>query len=140
MSFREKSAWIVMLTTLVIYGLYFWKIAQAAAAGDAESFHYGPLLIETVILLVIAQIVLMVVISIIRPKDARQPRDERERLIELKAVRIAFAVLSVCVLTVCCYAAFYPSSFYTTNALLLSLVLSEIVRNAGQIAYYRASL
>jgi hypothetical protein len=140
MPFREKSAWIATLTSLVIYGLYFRRIAQAAAAGQADTFHYGPLLAMTVLALVVVQIVLTVAIAIAGPKEAQAPRDERERLIGLKSARVAFYVLSSLVVTVCFYAAFFPSSFYITNALLFSLVVSEIVRNASLIAYYRTGV
>jgi len=138
MSFREKSAWITVLSYLAVYGFYFRRIAQAAAAGQAGTFHYGSLLVVTVIVLVVVQIALLVAIAIAGPRDAQTPRDERERLIELKAVRIAFVVLSCSVLTVCWLAAFNPPGFYTVNALFFALVLSEIVRNASQITYYRS--
>jgi heme/copper-type cytochrome/quinol oxidase subunit 2 len=140
MSFREKSAWIAVLSYLGVYGLYFRRIAQAAAAGEADTFHYGALLAATMIVLVVVQIVLLIAVAIAGPRDAKAPRDERERLIELKAARIAFVVLSCLVLTVCWLAAFNPPGFYTVNALFLALVLSEIVRNASQIAYYRSRL
>jgi len=138
MSFREKSAWITVLSYLAVYGFYFRRIAQAAASGQASTFHYGALLVGTVIVLVVVQIALLIAIAIAGPRDARAPRDERERLIELKAVRIAFVVLSCSVLTVCWLAALNPSAFYTVNALFFALVLSEIVRNASQITYYRS--
>jgi hypothetical protein len=138
MPFREKSAWIAVLSYLAVYGFYFCRIAQAAASGEASTFHYGPLLAGTVIVLVGVQIVLLTAIAIGGPRDAKAPRDERERLIELKAVRIAFVVLSCSVLTVCWLAAFDPPGFYTVNALFLALVLSEVVRNASQITYYRS--
>jgi hypothetical protein len=138
MPFREKSAWVAIFSYMLVYGFYFRRIAEAAAAGQADTFHYGPLLVQTVFALIVVQIVLQIAIAIGRPRDAKTPRDERERLIELKAIRIAFVALSCCVVTVCFTAAFYTSSFYTTNALLLSLVLSELARNAGQIAYFRS--
>jgi hypothetical protein len=138
MSFREKSAWIAVLSYLAVYGFYFRRIAQAALSGEADTFHYGSLLVATVIVLVIVQIALLVALAIAGPRDAKAPRDERDRLVELKAVRIAFIVLSCSVLTVCWFAAFNPPGFYTVNALFFALVLSEIVRNTGQITYYRS--
>jgi uncharacterized membrane protein len=139
MSFREKSAWIVAVSMLGVYGFYFWTLAQAAAAGQTESFHYGSLLAKTVFVLVIVQIVLHVAVAIPRPVEAKAPRDERDALIALKAIRCAFIALSAGVVVVCFSAALYPSSFFIVNGLLFVLVMSETVRVASQIVYYRLS-
>jgi len=139
MSFREKSAWIVMLSMLGVYGYYFWTVAMAAAGGTTANFPYGSLLAETVLALVIVQIVLHIAVAIPKPVEASAPRDERDTLVGLKAIRIAFIVLSTGVVLVCFSAALYPSSFFTVNALLFVLVLSETVRAASQVIYYRRS-
>jgi uncharacterized membrane protein len=139
MSFREKSAWIMILSMLGVYGFYFGTLSRVAAAGRADSFHYGSLLAETVFALVIVQIVLTVVIAVFNPRDAKTPRDEREQMIALKSTRFAFYVLSSGALCVCLYAAFYPSGFYIVNGLLFVLVLSEVARAAGSIALYRTN-
>jgi len=139
MAFREKSAWITILSMAGIYGFYFWKLSGVATAGGVGNYPYGTLLAETVFALVIVQIVLTVVIAIFNPGEAKAPRDEREQLIALKATRFAFYVLSSGVACVCLYAAFYASSFYIVNGVLLMLVLAEVSRAVGSIALYRTS-
>jgi len=136
MSFREKSAWISMLSMLAIYGFYFWSVIHAGP--QAGGFHFGGLL-ETIIALVVVQIVLTVAAAIFTPKEAKAPRDEREKLIELRAMRVAYSGLATSVALACFFGAFDPPILFNTNALLFMLVAAEILRSACQIVQYRRS-
>ena len=136
MSFREKSAWISMLSMLAIYGFYFWSVIHAGP--QAGGFHFGGLL-ETIIALVVVQIVLTVAAAIFTPKEAKAPRDEREKLIELRAMRVAYSGLATSVALACFFGAFDPPILFNTNALLFILVTAEILRSACQIVQYRRS-
>ncbi len=136
MSFREKSAWISMLSMLVICGFYFWSVIHPGP--QAGGSHFGGLL-ETIIALVVVQTVLIVAIAISKPKEAQAPRDEREKLIELKAMRVAYAGLATSVALACFFGAFNPPILFNTNALLFILVTAEILRSACQIVQYRRS-
>ena len=134
MSFREKSAWISMLSMLAIYGFYFWSVIQAGP--QPGGFHFGGLL-TTIIALVVVQVVLTVGAALFSPKDASAPRDERDKLIELRAMRVAYAGLATSVAMACFFGAFDPPILFNTNALLFILVTAEILRSACQIIQYR---
>ena len=134
MSFREKSAWISVLSMSIIYGFYFWSVIHAAP--DVGVFHFGGLL-ETIIALVILQIVLTIAVAIFSPKEAKAPRDERDRLIELRAMRVAYAGLATGIAFACFFGAFNPPVVFNTNALLFILVTAEILRSSCQIIQYR---
>ncbi len=134
MAFREKTAWIALLTTLVIYGLYFWSVVQARPSGGG--FHVAGL-VGTVVALVIVQVVLIVAAAIFSPRDAQAPRDEREKLIELRAIRVAYFGLAAGVLTVCIVGALRPALVFNVDALLFLLVAAEILRLSGLVAQYR---
>jgi hypothetical protein len=135
MSFREKSAWISLLSIALIYGVYFGSVIHA---GPHAGFHFGSLL-ATVIALTVAQIVLHIVIAITAPKDAKAPRDEREKLIELKASRFAYSGLATAVAVACFFGALDPPIVFNTNALLFVLVTAELMRSGCQIIQYRRS-
>jgi hypothetical protein len=137
MSFREKAAWISLLLNVVFYGYYVWRLYEVAAAGQTETFHYGGLLVQLIILLVIAQIVLNVIAAAARPKDVYARADERERLIHFKAANVGYAVCLSGAGGVAVAIALGWSAFYTANALFLVLVLAESSRNAAQIFFYR---
>ena len=140
MSFREKSAWISLVLLLVLGGIYFWNfaliLARRPAFSDVELF-FG-----VVAALVIAEVVLHMAIAVRSPEEARTPKDERERLIDLKATRAAFYVLMI--------GAFASigtvhlrlrdrgdHTFVMMHCVFLSLVVAEVVKSGTQIALYR---
>ena len=134
MSFREKTAWISMLSMLGIYGVYFWRVIHAGP--HAAGFHFGSLLV-TIIALVFVQVVLTIAVAIFTPREAQAPRDEREKLIELRAMRIAYSGLATGVAFACFFGAFDPPLVFNTNALLFILVTAEIMRTACMIIQHR---
>jgi len=133
MSFREKSAWISVLSMSAIYGFYFWSVYTLRS--KADGFHFG--LLETIIALVVLQVVLTVAVAVSSPKEAKAPRDEREKLIELRSMRVAYAGLATGIALACFFGAFDPPVLFNTNALLFILVTAEILRSACQIVQYR---
>ena len=132
MSFREKTAWVSLLSVSGIYGFYFWSIISQRRAGG----HVGGLL-DTVIALVVVQVGLTVAIAISSPKEAKAPCDERDKVIELKAARFAYAGLATGVAFACFFGAFNPPIIFNTNSLLLLLVTAEIMRSGSQVVQYR---
>jgi phosphoglycerol transferase MdoB-like AlkP superfamily enzyme len=116
-----------------IYGFYFWSVVHAGPAGG---FHFGSLL-ETIIALVVLQIVLTIAVAVFTPREAKAPRDERDKLIELRAMRVAYAGLATSVALACFFGAFDPPIVFNTNSLLFILVTAEIMRSACQIIQYR---
>lgn len=133
MSFREKTAWISLISIVGIYAWYFWSVLHSPKLGGP---HYGSLL-GTVIALAIVQTVLTTAVAIFAPREARAPRDEREKLIDMRATRFAYAVLAGSIACACFFAGFNPPVIFSTNALLFILVLAEILRSGGQILQYR---
>ena len=131
MSFREKSAWISILSMGGIYGFYFWSAIHSGPAAGAGG------LLGTIIALVIVQIVLSIAVAIFSPKNAQAPPDERDKLIELRAVRVAYAALAAGVVMACLFGALTPGVVFNTNALLFILVIAEILRSGWQVVQYR---
>jgi len=85
------------------------------------------------------QTVLTVGVAIVAPREATAPRDERDRLIDLKATRVAYAVLAGSVACACFFGGFKPPVIFNANALLFVLVVAEIIRSGCQIIQYRRS-
>src|SRR5882724_9536306 len=98
MSFREKSAWITLIT-LVLLTLFFithlpppWTLTPRPGG-----FLFFVLTIG-VIAFVVIEVIAHVIVAVRAPRDAQAPRDERERLIALKATSMAayvYAFLSL---------------------------------------------
>ncbi len=139
MSFREINAWIALTSTAVIFGVYFARVGLAVRTGSASSADFVDRYVGSVVLLVLLQIALNVIAAIaMRTSRANQTaRDERERLIELKAIRCALPVIQIgAVLTAIAISLGAPA-FVTANSLVLALVVAELVRDGGQIVYFR---
>ena len=87
---------------------------------------------------VVLEIVLHVAIAIQSPRDARAPKDERERLISLKATHIAyFVLLGGTLLSLFAHWHLGWGAYATTQHVLLAVVAAELVKFASQIVFYR---
>lgn len=137
MSFREKSAWITLIT-LVVLTLFFITHLPPTWMLDPPSGFMFHVLVAGVVAFVVIEIIAHVIVAIRAPRDAQAPRDERERLIALKATSIAAHV----------YAALSLGSAFVVihlgaNAtgvgfcLFLSFIVAEIVNYAARVVYYR---
>lgn len=127
MAFREKSAWISLLASVVIYGSYF-------ASGGVSSF--GAMVGATV-LFVLAMIVLTVLAAIFARRDAQRPADEREKLIMLKSSRFALVTIATGALAAIWAMFVGADRILVANGLFLALVLGEVAKDIAQIVYFR---
>ena len=153
MPYREKTAWISVATTLLIWGYYSTQALPPLLAGTADAGDFVGLLIGCTILSVIFQIVLTVAAALMAPREAEVPADERERLFELKAARIAYLIATPLAATVAIASPFviaasphlFPSDplgsavLLMANGILFSLFIAELGRASVQIFHYRRS-
>ena len=135
MSFREKSAWITLVTVLGAFGLYFGAIT--AGLVSARGFDTLHLLLACVVGLVLLQVVLTLIAAVTTPKDGRAPNDERETLIQLRAQSLGYSVLVMLVLGL-----FIPGHLGHTvidmmNFALLDVVLAVLTVAVAQIVMFR---
>ena len=132
MAFREKTAWVTLLSYLGVYGYYFWTVFRAG-----PDHPFGARLIGVIALLVLIIVVCNIALAIWKPEEARLAEDERERLIGLKATAVAFHVASAGAITAAGAVAVGLPSFYVANGLLAMVVLAEIVRQGLVVVRYR---
>ena len=137
MSFREKSAWISFVLLLVMAGIWAWTVVQMAN-GQLEPRRMLWIAHDVLLAFVVLQIVLHGVIFLQAPRDARTPKDERERLIELRATRIAFYVLVVGAL-LSIWISHVPGigDRGMGHGIISSVLLAWLVKLGGEIIYYR---
>jgi hypothetical protein len=132
MPFREKTAWIAVVSMTLIYANYFWGVLSTPHGGSKFTGLLG-----TVIALVVVQVTLTIVAAIFSPTDAKAPRDEREQLIGLRATRVAYSGLATGVAFACFFGAINPPVVFNANSLLFLLVTTEIMRCSCLIIQYR---
>jgi hypothetical protein len=139
MPFREKSAWVSLISSLVVYGWYFATYTAALTAGHATRALFSGRLVRTFFVLVVLGIALQVVIAVRAPSDANAPADERERLISLKATRIAYAVLATGVVLAIGALWAGSESFFAMNMLFFFFVAASVANYATEIVLFRRS-
>jgi hypothetical protein len=138
MSFREKSAWVTLISLIVVTLLFFLHIPHPYTLRPPPSpfiFHVVMLLIVT---FVVIEVVAHVVIAIRSPRDARTPKDERERLIEIRSTAIGayvYAFLSLGSIFVTIHLG--ANEIAIAYLVLFSFVVAEIVNYALRVIYYR---
>ena len=135
MPFREKTAWISLISMAGIYGLYFWSLIRSGRHNDA---HVSGLL-GTIIALAVVQVVLTISVAIFDPTDANTPPDERDQLIELKSTSFAYSGLATGIAFAIFFAALPSPLIFGANSLLLILVVCELMRSSCRIIQYRRS-
>ena len=132
MAFREKTAWISLLTYLGVYGYYFVTVFRSG-----PDHPHGALLIELIALLILIIAACNIALAIWKPDEARLAEDERERLIGMKASAAAFHVAQAGAITGAGAVALGLPSFWVANGILALVVLAEIVRQTLVVARYR---
>ncbi|MDP6579039.1 MAG: hypothetical protein QF681_00165 [Vicinamibacterales bacterium] len=136
MSFREKSAWISLVSILLVSGFFFWHVPSRTTAESHPALVRG--LIYCVIALALIEVVAHLVVAIRAPKDAKAPKDERERVIELKAIRIAHYVFVVGVLlAVSSMIHIGANVFAMAYHVLMAFVVAELANYGARIVYHR---
>ena len=136
MSFREKSAWITLVSVLLCFGAYFGIVFTHWFSLDVRS--NGWLFLKCVGIFVILQIALTLVAIWTTPKDGRSPKDERERMIQARSHTIGYYVLVVLVLMLGIplhlgHAAAHQLMLFA----LLGVVIAGLVVSVAQIVMFR---
>ena len=136
MSFREKSAWITLVSVLLCFGAYFGTVFIHGFGGDPRA--NGWLLLECVGAYVVLQIVLTLAAVWTTPKDGRSPKDERERMIQARSHTIGYYMLVVMVLMLGVPLHLHHLAAHQLMLFaLLGVVLTGLVVSAAQIVMFR---
>lgn len=151
MAFRERTAWIAVVTTLVVWSVYFaWFWVDVAG----QRLDGGAVLTRFLITMGISLVVMIglnVATGVMTAKNIETPPDELERLIEARADRIGFKLLEVLVpvgligglLATDTIRAAFPAdpagsvALIFANGMLMAFVLTEVVRESVHIASFR---
>jgi hypothetical protein len=129
MSFRERLAWITLVSVAACYGVYFWALLQGG--GSLQLF------LRCVIALVIVQAVLTAVAAARSPAEAKAPADERERLIDGRARSLGYYVLIVGVLSLAIPGHTGGDVVDMLNHALAAIVVAELSVCVAQIVQHR---
>ena len=139
MSFREKSAWVSLITYALVFGSYFLTIWRVWDEHWDRGQSLG-LMIGAIVALVILAVIFNTALALFFPREANARADEREVLIELKSERIASYTLTA--LLVCLIGTLMVgwNPFLVANLMMGAMVIAEVIKDIAQIAYYRVGV
>lgn len=145
MSLGEREALTGLVTTLIVCLMFFWRLSAQADAGLFDTEDALQAWARLVLVLIAWSIgiaiavaigfhILYAVISGEKPDDRR---DERDHLIERRALTWAWYLLSFGILGVIVDLALGASAFRAMNLILGLCALAELFRDGFKIWLYR---
>lgn len=151
MSFREKNAWIAVVTTLVIWTVYFWQVGNAALSGKLDGDAIFWLFVWCLSISIAIMLPVNIAAAILARQNMDAPPDEREREIDARANRIGLILLEwlmVAVILSSGLIAGFAREVYAAdpagataiiliNLMLFALAFSALTREIIQIVHFR---
>jgi hypothetical protein len=151
MSFREKNAWIAVVTTLVIWTVYFWQVGMAALSGTLDGDAIFWLFVWCLSISIAIMLPVNIAAAILARQNMDAPPDEREREIDARANRIGLILLEwlmVAVILSSGLIAGFAREVYAAdpagataiiliNLMLFALAFSALTREIIQIVHFR---
>lgn len=136
-SFEEKSVWIQLFGVVAVLGAYFVVAGLMLSRGITALPAFVPLFAVAVVLLVVVLTAGHILAAITgRPEG----RDERDRVIEWRAESNSSWILGAGVVVAIMGLVVAVDNVWIAHLLLLSLILSEVVRFVLQLTYYRRGM
>jgi hypothetical protein len=139
MSFREKRAWIELVSVLGVYGVYvalFGRTWAQSNPADVGVLTIGAVVATTVVLVVLLT-VLTTIAAATSPKDAMAPYDERDRMIDHAASTAGFYALQAGAFMILVDIVLHASPALIANSALLAMAAGQAVRAGWQVVGYR---
>lgn len=136
MAFKEKSAWLMLIATLVV-GLYMTYAVVHTYMELQQVPAVLPVFIKLTVTLIILSVIGQIVLAIANHKQAEQKADEREKVFIRRGQAAAAGVLAFGVVASLIHFLFLSDGNLLFYSCLLSLVVAQVVEYAVQIASFR---
>lgn len=139
MSFQEKSLWLLFVSLIGIFGVYFASVLPGAARNvtPGQIGLFAALVALLVVIQIVGSIVLAASGKLSGSLAGRHDTDERDRFIGLTSTRNGSYVLVVGVCLSLCAALVTEGNFLFTHLLLAFWVLAQLVEIGSQLFQYR---
>jgi hypothetical protein len=138
MSFREKLALVTLLAIWIVTAGFAADVLLHPPSSLNEAV---PTIIGSVVSLTAIMIVSSVTLVIgVGAREASEPSDERERLVQLVSRRNASWLCQAGLWTVLALAAFGAPHVWIAYAALGAFVLGEMVMYGSELFYYRRGI
>ena len=131
MSFQEKSAWVLIIVTLIVAADFIFGLARNGGIATAGG------IFPSIIFFVILVTIIHIAIAVINPKET-DTADERDYDIERKGEVIGSYTLAAFMLFILAAAAL-SEQWLIANVAFLGLMASELAKCLWQVLLYRRS-
>ena len=135
MAFEEKRAWVMLVVTLLGYGVYVAVVLGRQDGSLAEVNYAGPML-WTIGGAIVVSIVLHIMISVVSPEGANQ-KDQRDREIARFGDYIGQSFVVIGGVSALLMAMAEWGYFWIANAVYLAFVLSSVLGSVAKVFAYR---
>ncbi|KTG28791.1 hypothetical protein AWR38_11820 [Idiomarina sp. WRN-38] len=136
MAFKEKSAWLMLIATLVV-GFYMTYSVVQTYMELQQVPAVLPVFIKLTVTLIIFSVIGQVVLAIANRKQSEQKADEREKVFIRRGQAAAGGVLAVGVVASLLHFLVLNDGNLLFYSCLLSLVVAQVVEYAVQITSFR---
>jgi len=148
MYYHEKKSIVNILSTLLIYGIYYWTVQKEydlmAMNADEELQFWGKTMLLSIPIAIAGKIIIHIIFSITHRlvMKEEQPRfeDERDRLIALKSTRNSFIFFGMgffCALGAIALGWPLQTMFVI---MIIAGVLSDIFDNLSQVYFHQKGI
>lgn len=145
MSLKETRLIATMVTNLAIFAAYFIVVLGMNADGRFDGEDATKLIGQSVLILIGAQILATIVIQILATVfhaiatrgQERDIIDERDKLIELRALRVSFILTGVGILGAMTAMALGSTVFVTFMIIIAAMTVGDFIGNATRLRLYR---
>lgn len=133
-SFEERSAWVQLVALLLVTGGYVVGAGTISSRADSTLMSYLPLFVTAVVLLIVLIVIGHIVASVF---GGAGECDERDKLIVWRSESNASWVLGAGAMAAIGGLVFEISNIWIAHGLLISLLLSALLKLTMQLVYYR---
>lgn len=145
MSIKEKRIIATTISNLLIFAVYFVIILRMYQDGRFDGEDAARLVGQSVLILIGAQIVANIVVSIVvaiihaiaTREEEPDITDERDKLIELRALRLSFILFASSFAGAIASLALGASYFFAFQVMLVAGAVSDVIGNVFRLYLYR---
>jgi hypothetical protein len=136
MTFEEKRAWAMLVTSVIAYLVYLAVILGRRDGGSLTDVSYVGSLLWTVGGAILANIVISIVLGIAAPRESQQ-KDERDREIWRFGDHVGQSFVVIGAVAAMIMAMLELDYFWIANAVYLCFVLSATLGSIAKVIAYR---
>lgn len=135
---EEKRAWIMIVVTLVSYGVYLAVVLGGSGSGSGPLAQqpYETALLWTVGAAIAASIALHIIVTLVSPEEGKV-KDQRDREIHRFGDHIGQSFVVIGAVAGLLLAMAEADQFWIANAIFLGFVLSALLASTAKIVSYR---